>query len=143
METDISWICYIELNKVKLVVYMLFWLKHQLRNMLTGNIWFNTILNDFGFARNAPTKLAENINFLLSALWVLILLPIFLILQPEESPYSLKVQLLPKYNIWVNRSKLTTLLQDSMGQTDNAPLFLLRKLIPVVFSWEELAFSRG
>ena len=63
----------------------------------------------------------------------------------EISSSPEKVQLLPSYDdIWVSRAKLMELLQDAADQpTENAPLFVLRRLIPLVFTVQELAVSRG
>lgn len=57
---------------------------------------------------------------------------------------GLQVQLLPNYNVWVSKSKLQFILKESATLKDaGAPLFVLRRLIPLVFSWDELAASRG
>jgi len=67
------------------------------------------------------------------------------LLQPEafDVEKGLQVQLLPNYNVWVSKSKLQYILKESTTLKEGAPLFVLRRLIPLVFSWEELAASRG
>ena len=66
-------------------------------------------------------------------------------LQPEafDVEKGLQVQLLPNYNVWVNKSKLQLLLKEATSLKEGSQLFVLRRLIPLVFSWEELASSRG
>ena len=50
------------------------------------------------------------------------------------------VKLLENYEVFVDRQKLRAALQ---GATRKNPLYLLNKLIPLVFSEEELANSCG
>jgi len=47
------------------------------------------------------------------------------------------------YNVWVSKSKLQFIMKEALSQKEGAPLFVLRRLIPLVFTWEELAASRG
>lgn len=56
---------------------------------------------------------------------------------------GLQVQLLPNYNVWVSKSKLQLILKEASSVKEGAQLFVLRRLIPLVFTWEELAASRG
>lgn len=56
---------------------------------------------------------------------------------------GLQVQLLPNYNVWVSKSKLQFILKEAATLKEGAPLFVLRRLIPLVFTWDELAASRG
>ncbi|ESN93794.1 hypothetical protein HELRODRAFT_193970 [Helobdella robusta] len=56
---------------------------------------------------------------------------------------GLQVQLLPNYNVWVSKSKLQLILKEATSLKDGAQLYVLRRLIPLVFTWEELATSRG
>lgn len=56
---------------------------------------------------------------------------------------GLQVQLIPNYNVWVSKSKLQLIMKEALSQKEGAPLYVLRRLIPLVFSWEELAASRG
>jgi len=65
--------------------------------------------------------------------------------QPEafDVEKGLQVQLIPNYNVWVSKSKLQFIMKEALAQKEGAPLFVLRRLIPLVFSWEELAASRG
>lgn len=65
--------------------------------------------------------------------------------QPEafDVEKGLQVQLLPNYNVWVNKSKLQLLLKEATSLKEGAQLYVLRRLIPLVFTWEELAASRG
>ena len=65
--------------------------------------------------------------------------------QPEafDVEKGLQVQLLPNYNIWVSKSKLQLLLKEATSLKEGAQLYVLRRLIPLVFTWEELAASRG
>ena len=69
----------------------------------------------------------------------------FCLFQPEafDVEKGLQVQLLPNYNVWVSKSKLQFILKEAAAQKDGAPIFVLRRLIPLVFTWEELAASRG
>ena len=65
-------------------------------------------------------------------------------MQPaEDSVYAQKVQLLPEYNIWVNRSKLHTYLKEAETQGEQGPVFILRRIMMLVFTIEEMANSRG
>jgi len=66
-------------------------------------------------------------------------------LQPEafDVEKGLQVQLIPNYNVWVSKSKLQFIMKEALTQKEGAPLFVLRRLIPLVFTWEELAASRG
>jgi len=66
-------------------------------------------------------------------------------LQPEafDVEKGLQVQLIPNYNVWVSKSKLQFIMKEALSQKEGAPLFVLRRLIPLVFTWEELAASRG
>jgi len=60
-----------------------------------------------------------------------------------DAEKGLQVQLIPNYNVWVSKSKVQFIIKEAASQKDGAPLFVLRRLIPLVFSWEELAASRG
>jgi len=66
-------------------------------------------------------------------------------LQPEafDVEKGLQVQLISNYNVWVSKSKLQFIMKEALSQKEGAPLFVLRRLIPLVFTWEELAASRG
>jgi len=66
-------------------------------------------------------------------------------LQPEafDVEKGLQVQLIPSYNVWVSKSKLQLIMKEALSQKEGAPLYVLRRLIPLVFTWEELAASRG
>jgi hypothetical protein len=67
------------------------------------------------------------------------------VLQPEvfDAEKGLQVQLIIGYNVWVSKSKLQFIVKEASTQKEGAPLFVLRRLIPLVFTWEELATSRG
>lgn len=45
--------------------------------------------------------------------------------------------------MWVSKSKLQLILKEAGSVKEGAQLFVLRRLIPLVFTWEELAASRG
>jgi len=45
--------------------------------------------------------------------------------------------------VWLSKSKLQLIMKESAMLKEGAPLFVLRRLIPLVFSWDELAASRG
>ena len=66
-------------------------------------------------------------------------------LQPEafDVEKGLQVQLIPNYNVWVSKSKLQLIMKEALSQKEGAALYVLRRLIPLVFTWEELAASRG
>jgi len=53
------------------------------------------------------------------------------------------VQLLPNFDVWVNKMNLQIVLNEAPSRKDAAALFVLRRIIPLVFAWEELACSRG
>ncbi|ESN93882.1 hypothetical protein HELRODRAFT_180534 [Helobdella robusta] len=58
-------------------------------------------------------------------------------------PDNKLVQLLPNYDIFVNKLNLQIVVNEGLSHKDNGALYVLRRLIPLVFTWEELAFSRG
>jgi len=53
------------------------------------------------------------------------------------------VQLLPNYDVWVNKLNLQITVNEAPSRKAGAALYLLRRIIPLVFSWDELACSRG
>lgn len=53
------------------------------------------------------------------------------------------VQLLPNYDIFVNRLNLQIIVNEAVSHKEGSALYVLRRLIPLVFSWEELACSCG
>ena len=59
---------------------------------------------------------------------------------PQNNSNSTTVKLLDNYDVFVDRTKLRVALQ---GARQKSPIFLLNKLIPLVFSEEELANSCG
>ena len=58
-------------------------------------------------------------------------------------PDNKQVQLLPNYDVFVNKLNLQIIINEGMSHKDNGALYVLRRLIPLVFTWEELAYSRG
>ena len=61
----------------------------------------------------------------------------------DGSDHAKLVQLLPNYDVWVNKMNLQIVLNEAPSRKDAAALFVLRRIIPLVFAWEELACSRG
>jgi len=53
------------------------------------------------------------------------------------------VQLLPNYDVWVNRLNMQIIVNEAPSRKHRAALFVLRRIIPLVFTWDELACSRG
>jgi len=61
----------------------------------------------------------------------------------DGSDHGKLVQLLPNYDVWVNKMNLQIVINEAPSRKDGAALFVLRRIIPLVFAWEELACSRG
>jgi len=53
------------------------------------------------------------------------------------------VQLLPNYDVWVSKLNLQITVNEAPTRKEGAALYLLRRIIPLVFTWDELACSRG
>lgn len=68
-------------------------------------------------------------------------------MQPESanaaSDRGKLVQLLPNYDVWVNRLNVQIVINEAPSRKHGAALFILRRIIPLVFTWDELACSRG
>jgi len=58
----------------------------------------------------------------------------------ENKPLT---QLLPNYDVYVNKLTLQIVVNEAQSHKDTGALYVLRRIIPLVFSWEELACSRG
>jgi len=54
-----------------------------------------------------------------------------------------QVQLLPNYDVYVNKLNLQIIVNEALSHKEGAALYVLRRLIPLVFTWNELACSRG
>jgi len=61
----------------------------------------------------------------------------------SDLEHSKLVQLLPNYEVWVNKLNLQITVNEAPSRKAGAALYLLRRIIPLVFSWDELACSRG
>lgn len=61
----------------------------------------------------------------------------------DGSDHGKLVQLLSNYDVWVNKMNLQIVINEAPSRKEGAALFVLRRIIPLVFAWEELACSRG
>jgi len=52
-------------------------------------------------------------------------------------------QLLVGFDVYVNKLTLQIIVNEAQTHKDGGALFVLRRIIPLVFPWEELASSRG
>jgi len=61
----------------------------------------------------------------------------------DSTDHGKLMQLLPNFDVWVNKMNLQIVINEAPSRKDGAALFVLRRIIPLVFAWEELACSRG
>ena len=61
----------------------------------------------------------------------------------DSADHSRLTQLLPNFDVWVNKMSLQIVINEAPSRKDGAALFVLRRILPLVFAWEELAMSRG
>jgi len=61
----------------------------------------------------------------------------------DSADHGRLMQLLPNFDVWVNKMNLQIVINEAPSRKDGAALFVLRRIIPLVFAWEELACSRG